>query len=417
MTGMGRTGIYILSILLLLICYSTSFAQDADVRKKNQLLGVITKLEDMRNKAMADIQKHEGEIRKCDNTIMKSENIIRLAQQKGNAQAEMVARQALTAAQEAKRKNEKLKQEQEWTKARAEETIKRVNSMIDRLSKSGTDEKSIEEAKELPDKIKRRETSLCREIETQLERDKERIKRYQKTIEMNKEEAQKWADKNKEAVKEAQKSAGTALFEAIGGKLLTNKKIADDFQKRLIDYQVKIAVEGPPSQKILADLLIKKTVVASLAYADAAAKANTGKLIEAGVDLKKYYDITKAAVDSTNSAKEAADKEMKEVLQALNSPENDLRANFSDLTALVAELKLDNILEQTPFLQDAASLTLFLRDYSYNATAWYQSRERILEYGKIIDEQLKAVKANQEQIKRTGEKLKVCLEGGKTSGH
>lgn len=417
MIGKGRTGIYVLSALLLLIFCGISLAQDSNMQKNNQLLGVIAKLENMRNKAITDIQKHEGEIRKCDSTIMKSENIIKLAQQKGNTQAEMIARQALTTAQEAKRKNEKLKQEQEWTKARAEEAIKRVNSMIDRLSKGETDQKSIEEARGLPDKIKRRETSLCREIETQLEKDKEAIKRYQKTIEMNKEEAQKWADKNKEAAEEAQKSAGMALFEAIGGKLLNNKKIADHIQQRLIDYQVKIAIEGPPGQKILADRLIKKTVGASVAYANAAAKADTGKLIETGIDLKTYYDITKAAVASANSAKEAADKEMKEVLQALNNPENDLRANFSDLVSLVAELKLDNILEQTPFLQDAASFALFLRDYSYNATAWYQSRERILEYGKIMDEQLKAVRANQEQIKKTGEKLKACLEGSKTSGH
>jgi len=413
----GRAGIYVLSVLLLVIFCGISCAKDSDTQKSNQLIGVIAKLEKIRDNAFADIQKCEREIQRSESTIRRSEDIIRQAQQKGTAQAEMIARQALTTAQETKRKNEKLKQEQEWTRARTEEAIKKVNSMIDKLSKGETDEKSVEEAKELPDKIRRREASLCREIETQLERDKERIKRYQKTIEMNKEEAQKWADENKEAVKEAQKSAGTLLFEAIGGKLLENKKIAGHIQERLIDYKVKIAVEGPPSQKILADRLIKKIGGASVAYANAAAKADTGKLIEAGVDLKTYYDITKATVLSVNSAKEAADREMKEVLQTLKVPGNDLRENFSDLASLVAELKLDNILEQTPFLQDTASFALFLRDYFYHGTAWYQSRERILEYEKIMDEQLKAVKANQEQIKRTGEKLKACLEGGKTSGH
>jgi len=104
--------------------------QDSDVQKNNWLLGVIFKLENMRDKAIADIQKYEGEIQKCENTISKSDNIVRLAQQKGNVKAEMIAREASLKAQEAKIKNKEKKNSAEFNKIRAEGTLATVKNEL-----------------------------------------------------------------------------------------------------------------------------------------------------------------------------------------------------------------------------------------------------------------------------------------------
>ena len=104
--------------------------QDSDVHKNNWLLGVIFKLENMRDKAIADIQKYEGEIQKCENTISKSENIVKLAQQKGNVKAEMIAREASLKAQEAKIKNKEKKNSAEFNKIRAEGTLATVKNEL-----------------------------------------------------------------------------------------------------------------------------------------------------------------------------------------------------------------------------------------------------------------------------------------------
>jgi len=117
-------------ILFLLISCSISFAQDSDVQKNNWLLGVIFKLENMRDKAIEDIRKYEGDIRKCENTISKSENIVRLAQQKGNVKAETVAREASIKAQEAKRKNRDNKNSAELNKKRAEIALAYVKNVF-----------------------------------------------------------------------------------------------------------------------------------------------------------------------------------------------------------------------------------------------------------------------------------------------
>jgi len=130
MIGNGRRGVYILSVLFLLIFYGISFAQDADVQKSSWLLGVIFKLENMRDKAIADIQKYEGEIQKCENTISKSENIVRLAQQKGNVKAEIIAREASIKAQEARIKNRDRKNSTELNKKRAEIALAYVKNVF-----------------------------------------------------------------------------------------------------------------------------------------------------------------------------------------------------------------------------------------------------------------------------------------------
>lgn len=130
MISRGRKGMYILSVLLLLIFNGISFAQDAEVQKSNWLLGVIFKLENMRDKAIEDIQKYEGDIQKCDTTISKSENIVRLAQQKGNVKAEVIAREASLKAQEAKLKNKEKKNSAELNKKRVENALATVKNEL-----------------------------------------------------------------------------------------------------------------------------------------------------------------------------------------------------------------------------------------------------------------------------------------------
>ena len=91
----------IISAAVLFIFSGICLAKDSDVQKSNWLLGVIFKLEAMKDKAAADIQKCDFEIQKSQNTVTKSEDIIKQAKQKNNSQAEMVARQALRTAREA----------------------------------------------------------------------------------------------------------------------------------------------------------------------------------------------------------------------------------------------------------------------------------------------------------------------------
>ena len=85
---------YVTSLTLFVavfFCIGSAHAQMTEVERGSWLLGVIFKLERMRDVTISDIQKHEGEIHKCNTTIGKCENIIRLARQRGNTKAERIA--------------------------------------------------------------------------------------------------------------------------------------------------------------------------------------------------------------------------------------------------------------------------------------------------------------------------------------
>ena len=124
---------FIITVFVLIVSlnpFSVSEAQMMGPERSHWLLGVIFKLETMRDKAIADIQKYEGEIQKCDDTINKSENIVRLAQQNGNAKAERIAREASIKAQEARTKNRDNKTSAEHNKQRAEGGLATVKNEL-----------------------------------------------------------------------------------------------------------------------------------------------------------------------------------------------------------------------------------------------------------------------------------------------
>ena len=118
------TTIIFILIGILFICSGISRAQGVN------LLGVLFKLQGMRDEAVADIHRYEGEIQRCSATIGKCENIIGLARQKGNAEAERTAGDASTKARQAKLKNEELKNSAAFRKKRAEIALANVRNLL-----------------------------------------------------------------------------------------------------------------------------------------------------------------------------------------------------------------------------------------------------------------------------------------------
>jgi len=115
-------------VVMLLACTGNAHAQTTDLERGKLLPGVTFKLEQMRDAAISDIQRYEGEIHKSNATIEKCENIIRLARKKGNAEAERIAGSALAKARQAKLKNEKLRHSAELRKKRVEGVLADVKT-------------------------------------------------------------------------------------------------------------------------------------------------------------------------------------------------------------------------------------------------------------------------------------------------
>ena len=129
--------------IALFFCISSAHAQMTEVERGNWLLGVIFKLEKMRDDASADLQRYTNEIRKCDRTIGRSEKIIRLARQKGNVRAETIAGSALARGRRARLKNEELKNSAALRKKRAEVALANVRNLLAKQLSMNTEIRSV----------------------------------------------------------------------------------------------------------------------------------------------------------------------------------------------------------------------------------------------------------------------------------
>jgi len=375
-----------------------------DLERKNWLLGIIFKLENMRDKAVEDIQKYEGEIQKCENTISKSENIVRLAQQKGNVKAEIIAKEALIKATEAKRKNEETLKFEQFYKELLDRKINELKNLIAKIEKNKHGNAQTEKVDD------------CKKLEVQLERDKDVIKRYQKTIDMSNKELEEWAKMNEEAAEDAVKKGVELMTDAIAYKLEARETVVNKIEGELKKYEAKAGLYGLPKQQELANRFLSKWLRAKDAYKKAKASLVAGKAIHAGLTAKETYEVFENDLVVAKTLINDADND---VINTLEDPE--IRASISDILSSGAVVvinlgdeisKLKNIVTTTnKFFSKATSFASFIVDYTYDAKKWLESRDRILQFSELADYELKAVSALGKQIKKTMEKLKNCREG------
>jgi len=128
---MLKRSLFIVVAVFVFFCSRLAFCETG--YNANFLLGVLFKTAEMRDRAIAEIQKVDEEIARNDDTIRKSENIISITQQRTDSkarQAETLARQALLNAQEAKRKNEEIKMAWARYKIRIDESYTTISNML-----------------------------------------------------------------------------------------------------------------------------------------------------------------------------------------------------------------------------------------------------------------------------------------------
>ena len=104
-------------------------AHAGNTKLDNNLLGMLSKLEAIRDNISSNIEKNKSEIRKCNSTIVKSRNLIELAKKTGNIEVDLIASSALAKAKQAKYKNENLINLAQLRKKQIEITIADITNI------------------------------------------------------------------------------------------------------------------------------------------------------------------------------------------------------------------------------------------------------------------------------------------------
>ncbi len=140
---MRRYAISFMFFVMVFFCIGSVHAEMSDVERGSWLLGVIFKLERMRDDALSDIQTYRMEISKSEETMRKARGLMSLARKKGNTRAEMIARDALTEAQEAREKNRELLRLAQQRKEKTEFALASVRNLLARQSSMKAEIRSV----------------------------------------------------------------------------------------------------------------------------------------------------------------------------------------------------------------------------------------------------------------------------------
>lgn len=246
----------------------------------------------------------------------------------------------------------------------------------------------------------------CIDIDAQLARDREALRRQQRVNESAVGELEEWARLNEEA----QVSAVTLGVKSLLGEAATRLQAR---QARVGTLQAAIA----RNERLLGERGIpiapvrERLATLALKYDRARMQATAGAAIARSGEVEAIYGLAKTEAGIIAQQQAAADEELK---RALADPAFDLiiarDASVADLTRSALDL-----LAGTPGFERFAphyALAAFVVDYGYDATRWTLSAQRIVQGDALSARALEAVAALTRQIRRTVEWRAACKTPG-----
>lgn len=248
-----------------------------------------------------------------------------------------------------------------------------------------------------------------KELERQLERDQEALRRMQKTIELSLKELEEWSAANQEAEKAALLLGIKSLGGIMATKLEKLSHSASAYQERIARYDKQLK-----SRNVNVQIVGEKLSLALRGYVGAAAAAKTGTTISTGLKAEEIWKLFKDGMGTVLAMKSKSDAAVKELL---TDPQ--LKAVFTEdkagwelaqsLLTLASESE-----EAERLLGPQFALASFIVDYGYEATKWTLSRNRILQRADpkkdatVIEAELKSIDALKRQVELTIAHLKAA---------
>lgn len=370
-----------IAIALLLLFSSGAVSHAAGFETSNSAW-----LQDSLAKLGTILSNTNAQLVKQEETIRAAENLSKRATEKNNSDA-------LAAAQAALRNAQRAKQKTLLTKAKAEEAIEKFRRLIETLQRNKSDEKVRE----------------CARLYERLQRDVEISRnRLDRTEQANK-ELEEWAAANEEAAQDALYKGVQALTAGVTAYLERLEYSKRGFKGWVTRYKKELEQKG-----VDVDAVTKKLDLEEVKYLKADAAVKFGKLLKIKT-LKKGFDVAevgaliKNEVSAIAIAIEKNNASVREMLQDPTINEFINRDNPGiDMQLFTQEKLLETLLEIGGIKTLPVAFGDFVVQYVYDAKKWYESRERILQQNEVNNQELVAVKAWDNVLKKDMERFKGC---------
>ena len=244
--------------------------------------------------------------------------------------------------------------------------------------------------------------ATCATIATQLESDKEALRRQQKTNEMGVAQIDEWRKLNEKALEEAATHGATAVLGSAARSLEQRQNSANTFAGLLTKYENKMRGQDIPYAA-----LEDKINRAAQGYLNARTEALGGVGLGKALEARDYFDNFKIQAGLVARDAEDADGNLKAALRDTTF-QKFVKADATDWELLRSTLDLATSLPEFKKIVPQYQLAAFVVDEGFDAKKWYESKQRIMQQYNLSDTALAAVAALQHQLERTVQKLKAC---------
>jgi hypothetical protein len=235
----------------------------------------------------------------------------------------------------------------------------------------------------------------CAELDGQIQKDEEALRRQQKFIEDSNQELQDWTNENSKAEKEALKHASEFLVDSTIGAL------GEHFQAKLDRVEREFTQRAPMGETW--NRKVEKVRELDARYAHLSAITDGIKLAQyPGMDVSDGWLKLKKWAHGAGEDTNVIDSTFK---QFKKDPEVRKILTDSGLDFISDGLQL----ALKPFAQSSFDFAKFAEKYGYDAASWAASRARIMQNIALDERNMTAVCALSRQLKITVHNHNICL--------
>lgn len=242
----------------------------------------------------------------------------------------------------------------------------------------------------------------CVDIDAQLARDREALRRQQRVNESAVGELEEWGRLNDEAQRSAVKLGVQSLLGEAASRLQARQARVGTLQAALARNERLLGERGIPVGPVR-----ERLATLALKYDRARLQAAAGAALARSGEVESIYGLAKTEAGVIVQQLAAGDEELK---RALADPAFDAIIARDATAAELTRSALD-LVASTPGFERFApqyALAAFIVDYGYDATQWTLSAQRILQGDALSARALEAVEALTRQIRRTVEMREAC---------
>lgn len=242
----------------------------------------------------------------------------------------------------------------------------------------------------------------CAAIATRLERDKEALRRQQRTNEMGLAEIDAWRRANEEAMKEAAIDGAKYSISLVATALEKREGAARAYKGWLTRYAKQMKQNHVPFE-----VLQGKIESAMHGYVNARLQIAGGTVLARGLEAQEIFENFRTQAGLVARDAGESDAAMK---AALNDPtfQKFVRTDATYLDFVRSTLDVFSSAGELKRISPHYAFASLLVDGTYDVTKWTASRNRLMQQYHLSDAALTAVTSLLHQIEKTVTKLKEC---------